>query len=201
MCSGRSFEVRDQVRNGVQSVYYSCVLVPQLWAINKKLREEASLGWARKHFARLLISTRPCAEDILGSAPPSSCVSAATISIQVVIRTTSARHEWERPTPICHKVRLSAILAWSLEDLLSPRRFTQVGLQIFLSHWMHTEDVLDSLSGAMQDHPDKAWKPIQIIPLDRWEARSRVTVWFGQSDDSLDSISGIVSILVPKAKI
>jgi hypothetical protein len=201
MCSGRSFRVQNEVGNGVQSVYYSCMLVPQLWTINKKLRKEASLAWARKHSARLLISIRPSAEDISSSAPPSSYVSAATISIQVVIRTTSVRHEWERSTPICYKVRLNAILAWSLEDLLSPHRFTQVELQIFLSHWMHTEDILDSLSKVMEGHTDTDWKPIQIIPLDRWEARSRVTVWFRQSNDTFDPVSGVISILVPKARI
>jgi hypothetical protein len=179
LCSERQFEIGNRDKDGVQSVYYSCVPLLQLRTTNKQLWAEASLAWARRHFARLLVSARPSAECTINLAPPS---------------------HWEKSTSVCLKDVLDAILAWSLGDMLGLHRFTRVDLRISLSHWMHTKDVLDSLTRSMESYTATDWKLPQVIPLDRWEAKGRVTVCFEQSNDTFSHISGTISVLVPRAR-
>jgi hypothetical protein len=200
LCSERQFEIGNRDKDGVQSVYYSCVPLLQLRTTNKQLWAEASLAWARRHFARLLVSARPSAECTINLAPPSHWVSSSTTSIQVIFRITPYQHTWEKSTSVCLKDVLDAILAWSLGDMLGLHRFTRVDLRISLSHWMHTKDVLDSLTRSMESYTATDWKLPQVIPLDRWEAKGRVTVCFEQSNDTFSHISGTISVLVPRAR-
>jgi len=198
---GRDFKFGDRNGDGVQSVYYSCVPLAQLCMTNKELWVEASLAWARKHFAKVLVSIRPSVECRIRSAPPSYWISPSTKSIQVEILIAPMQHTWTHSKSTNPKDVLDAVLGWSFEDLLSPHRFIRVELKVVLAHWMRTEDVSNSLDRAIAIHTGPDWKPTQIVPLDRWESKSRVTVCFERSNDTYGSSSGTISILVPRAAV
>jgi len=196
---GRDFKFGDRKGDGVQSVYYSCVPLAQLRKTNKELWVEASLAWARSHFAKVLVSIRPSVERRIRSAPPSYWISPYTKSIQVEIHVAPRQHTWTHFKSASPKDVLDTVLGWSFEDLLSPHRFIRVELKVVLAYWMHTEDVSTSLDRAIAIHTGTDWKPIQVVSLDRWESKSRVTVCFERSNDTYGSSSGTISILVPRA--
>jgi len=200
LCSGREFEIGNRDGDGVQSVSYSCMPPPQLRTTNKQLWVEASLAWARAHSARLLVSVRPSVEYGMNLAPPSHWVSSSTTSIQVVVRIATCQYAWARPTSVRLKHVLDSILAWGLKDMLALRRFVRIDLRIFLAHWMHTKDVLDSLNKSLESYTVMDWKPPQVVPFDRWESHGRVTICFENSNETSSPVSGTISILVPKAR-
>jgi len=201
VCSGRGSAIGNRDGDGVQSVSYSCVPLPQLRTTNKQLWVEASLAWARTHSARLLVSVRPSVEYRMSLAPPSHWVSSSTKSIQVIVRIATCQYEWARPTSVRLKDVLDSTLAWGLEDMLGLRRFTRIDLKIFLAHWMHTKDVLDSLTKSLGNCTVTDLKPPQVVPFDRWESRGRVTIIFEKSKDTSSPISGTISVLIPEVRV
>ena len=180
-----------------QSVAYSCILPVALQATNKQLRCESRLAWSRKHYVRLALSVRPSIHDTMNSSLPTQLVSKLTRRIQISISIIAADHIQESRATRYQRDNLILLLVRTLRDLLQPQRFFRVNLRIVLSDYMDTESIVYAFKMMMYSMSDTSWDATQVVPLDRWLSKSRVSAAFEQIADSGNAVSGTVTVLAP----